>query len=273
MKKKAVLIVLGLIIAASIVGVIVLGKKHTHVFNEQVAENEYFYSEATCTQKAKYYYSCKCGEKGTETFEYGDALDHKFTNYISGNDATCTKDGTKTAKCIRCDKTDTVADVGSMLNHDEITHEAKAATCTESGWDEYKTCKNCSYTTYIEIPAKGHTEVVDPAVAATRTEDGLTEGKHCSECDLILIPQQKTFATGSLGLAYSVNTDGKTCVVTGIGTCTDVELIIPKVSPNGYLVVGVGDSAFKNNNFTSVALSDNITIIGEKSFFNCTKLL
>ena len=33
---------------------------------------------------------------------------HSFTHYISNNNGTCTKDGTKTAKCDRCDVTDTV---------------------------------------------------------------------------------------------------------------------------------------------------------------------
>ena len=40
--------------------------------------------------------------------------------------------------------------------HDEVSYEAKAATCTEVGWDAYVTCKNCDYTTYSEKPATGH---------------------------------------------------------------------------------------------------------------------
>ncbi len=42
---------------------------------------------------------------------------HKYTNYISNNDATCAADGTKTAKCDGCDATDTQPEVGSMLGH------------------------------------------------------------------------------------------------------------------------------------------------------------
>ena len=36
---------------------------------------------------------------------------------MSNNDATCTADGTKTAKCDRCDETDTQPDVGSATGH------------------------------------------------------------------------------------------------------------------------------------------------------------
>lgn len=44
--------------------------------------------------------------------------EHKFTTYVSNNNATCTADGTKTAKCdLGCGATDTVTDAGSALEH------------------------------------------------------------------------------------------------------------------------------------------------------------
>ena len=45
------------------------------------------------------------------------ALGHSFTNYVSDGNATCETDGTKTAKCDRCDETDTVIDAGSVIGH------------------------------------------------------------------------------------------------------------------------------------------------------------
>ena len=42
--------------------------------------NEYFMSpDGTTVVSATYYYSCECGEKGSETFEYGEPLGHKPT--------------------------------------------------------------------------------------------------------------------------------------------------------------------------------------------------
>ena len=32
-------------------------------------------------------------------------------------------------------------------NHDLKPHAAKAATCTEKGWNEYNACSRCNYTT------------------------------------------------------------------------------------------------------------------------------
>ena len=54
-----------------------------HVFDKQVAEWKYLRSPATCEEKAKYYYSCECGEKGTEFFEYGKELGHSYGEKVS----------------------------------------------------------------------------------------------------------------------------------------------------------------------------------------------
>ncbi len=116
---------------------------HTHKF-EEIADSAFLKSEATCTKKAVYYRSCACGEKSSETFEYGNALNHSFTKYVSDNNATCTEDGTKTAKCDRCDETDTIADTGSKLGHEftnyisdnNATYEkdgTKTAHCNHQG--------------------------------------------------------------------------------------------------------------------------------------------
>lgn len=57
---------------------------HTHVFDREVADAKYLVSEATCIAKAVYYKSCACGEKGTETFEYGEYAAHTRQDGQSG---------------------------------------------------------------------------------------------------------------------------------------------------------------------------------------------
>ena len=67
---------------------------------------------ATCMQQAV---CTVCGQAYGEK----DADNHSFTKYVSDRNATCRKDGTKTAKCdYGCGKTDTVQDRGSKLGHD-----------------------------------------------------------------------------------------------------------------------------------------------------------
>lgn len=49
-----------------------------HVFDQKVTTPEFLSLEATCQNKATYYYSCICGEKGTDTFEVGDLAAHEY---------------------------------------------------------------------------------------------------------------------------------------------------------------------------------------------------
>lgn len=75
---------------------------------------------------------------------------HSYTEYKANNDATCEKDGTKTATCAYgCGTTDTVADAGSAKGHDFKTYTAdKNATCKADGTKTAK-CENCDKTNTV----------------------------------------------------------------------------------------------------------------------------
>lgn len=53
---------------------------HSCSFIQKSTAEKYLKSEATCESAAKYYYSCACGNIGTETFTSGGRLDHNFDN-------------------------------------------------------------------------------------------------------------------------------------------------------------------------------------------------
>ena len=110
---------------------------------------------------------------------------HSFTNYVSDGNATCTKDGTKTAKCDYCDETDTVPDIGSATGHSFTNYVYDGnATCTKDGTKTAK-CEYCDETdTVLDIgSATGHsfTNYVSDG-NATCTEDGTKTAK-CDYCD------------------------------------------------------------------------------------------
>ena len=109
--------------------------KEAHNYNRTVAAPYYFASAATCTEPAKFYKSCACGAKGTETFEVGKPLEHIFIHYVSNEDYDCTHDGTKTAVCERgCGATKTIPDKGTALGHMFIDYIPDGnATCKQDG--------------------------------------------------------------------------------------------------------------------------------------------
>lgn len=72
---------------------------------------------------------------------------HNFTNYISNNDATCTADGTKTATCDRCTATDTKVDYNTAKGHTYSNYISdNNATCIKDGTKTAKCDNNCGLT-------------------------------------------------------------------------------------------------------------------------------
>lgn len=126
----------------------------------------------------------RCGHvEGKETIE---ALGHSFTNYVSNKDATCAQDGTKTAKCDRCDATDTVTDVGSKdtVKHTVVTVTGQAATCENAGWTDGEECSVCGKTIKGKeiIQATGHQYDDGVVTKAPTCEDKGVKTYTCTSC-------------------------------------------------------------------------------------------
>ncbi len=105
---------------------------HVHSYTEKNTDAKYLKSAATCTAKAVYYYSCSCGEKGTETFESGETLAHTWETKWANNDSKhwheCTVCKTK----------------GDEADHAFEWKLDKEATVTEAGV-KHEECKVCGY--------------------------------------------------------------------------------------------------------------------------------
>ncbi len=138
----------------------------------------------TCEAKGDQRLVCDlCGDTKVITLQ---ALGHSFTDYTSDNNATCLADGTKTAKCDRCDVTDSQPDTGSALGHSFVNYVSNGdATCTADGTKTAK-CDRCDITdTQPDTgSALGHSFVnyVSNGDAAC-TADGTKTAK-CDRCDV-----------------------------------------------------------------------------------------
>lgn len=99
------------------------GQKGDHSWNAGVVT-----TPATCTTPGVRTYTCTKNPAHTKT-EPIPALNHLFGAYIYNNDATTKADGTETAKCERCNKTDTRTAKGTRLPEHtaETVPESKAA--------------------------------------------------------------------------------------------------------------------------------------------------
>ena len=193
-------------------------------------------TEATCTEAQV----CKtCGEVLSAA-----------TGHTPGEAATCT-----TAQlCSVCG-----IELAPALRHDIQTHEAKSATCTETGWSSYETCSRCDYTTYAETPALGHlvgdaptcltpqlctrcgTELA-PALGHTAGKEATcTEAQVCTVCGAELAP--------ALGHDISVmEAVSPTCLEDGLSEgarclgCGEVLLEQSVVPALGHLLLAAEDS-------------------------------
>ncbi len=136
-------------------------KDKNHVFDQKVVEDRYFKSEATCVEGAIYYYSCACGEKGTETFVVGSGTGHSFS-------ASWIFDETYHWHAATCEHAD---ETSGLSAHDYEIVEIKP-TCTKDGYSIYS-CKECGYT-YVgsKVVAVGHSFVKTSEEKPTCTEDG-----------------------------------------------------------------------------------------------------
>ena len=98
-----------------------------HSFTQENTSNQYLKSSATCEDKAVYYKSCSCGEKGTDTFEYGQALGHTYdqentTSKYLKTKATCTNVAVYWKSCSCGEKGSETFNYGTTLPHDFGTY-------------------------------------------------------------------------------------------------------------------------------------------------------
>ena len=186
------------------------GDLAAHNFTAEVVDAKYLKSAATCTAKAVYYKSCTfCGEKGTETFETGNVLDHDWDE--PSYTWTAVTDGymcVASGKCKNCD-----ADVSDIAT---VTYAVKKApTCLNAGTGTYTATFSAAYgfpaqTKDVLLPAIGHTWGT-ATYTWTQTGTGYTcTAKRVCKNDAAHVESETV--TGD----YSVITE-PTCLAAGLG--------------------------------------------------------
>ncbi|MGN1061023.1 MAG: leucine-rich repeat domain-containing protein, partial [Candidatus Coproplasma sp.] len=199
-----------------------------------------------------------CGDGGTtnggtpgggnegEITDGGTEHTHNYTVTIIN--PTCTKNGytLHTCECGDNYEDNFTPPTGHSWNEGEITD---APTCKEEGKKTY-TCSVCGETKIENVPKPAH-----------EWEDNV-----CTICG--------EDAGGSKGLEYTEYTNyfSTNYFVSGIGTCTDNDIVIPSTY-NGIPVTKIGGTAFADcTSLTSITIPDSVTTIENAAFYNCASL-
>ncbi len=228
---------------------------NAHIFNQRVVDDKYIKSEANYDDPAYYYYSCVCGEKGTESFPEGEAILPPVSS-------------------VTLDKNAATINLGDSLT--------LVATITPGNAID----QELTWTSSDLSIAKVTNGVVTSLKSGTVTITASTANGKSASCTVTI--------ESNYVIKYELTEDSSFYVVTGIEGRTNV-LEIPflhdglrvvaikegafqnnldleqLILPNS--IEYIYKNAFENcSNLTSVNLPDSLLFIGQSAFEECTSL-
>ena len=141
------------------------------------------------------------------------------------------------------------------------------ATCTGKGSKE-RVC-SCGGKQSQTVAALGHDYKKGSVVPPTEIEEGYT----VYTCGICQSEKRDDYIqAGSIGLTYQVHSNSKTCTVTGLGSCKDVDVKIPRTF-EGNTVTAIADRAFSGKALIeSVEIPETVKTVGVYVFSGCDKL-
>lgn len=172
------------------------------------------------------------------------------------------------------------------LGHDYQVVESQVPTCLEGGYS-VEVCSRCQDRKREEKDPLGHSPSAMPDIAPTCLEAGRQGGIECSRCHEIL--EEPTFSpalghdfvdgvcsrcgqkrVASSGLEFTLQ-DDSTYELSGIGTCDDLDIVIPETY-QGQSVTSIGYEAFYKEDITSVDIPSSVKTIEDRAFYYCLGL-
>lgn len=268
---------------------------HTHTYSEDWSKDEtYHWHAATCG------HTSEVDGKAEHTWNDGEITTPATSNKNGTKTYTCTVCGaTKEENVVYVPHTHTFSENWSK-DDDYHWHVCTGDDCTEVDdkaehtWGEPKvirepshvdggrtdyTCTVCGRIKQVTTPHEhiygewqfaatyhwqlancgyytGHNGIRGPQSAHVFVEG------FCKDCGI------KDPSVASIGLEFALQEDG-TYFVSGIGTCTDIHLVVPS-EHEGKTVTGIATKAFQSNGkLRSVYFPDSVKTVGDAAFKSC----
>ncbi len=247
---------------------------HTHVYTEQNIDSKYLAADASCKNAASYYYSCRCGKAGTETFTYGDTLPHNFVDNIC-DDCGCSVYTTGLVFELNSDgasyRVIGIGDFTGTVISIPPTH--KNLPVNAIGAFAFDFCRKL---TVVSIP----NSVTTIGERAFRGCDSLTSINIPNSVDEI--DEDAFYGCNSLKNVY-IEDITTWCEIYFVSVYSNPiyysgrfylngELVTDLIIPDG--VIAISSDAFYNCiSLTSVTISSSVTEIGDYAFCGCEKLV
>lgn len=264
MKRKHLMTILTLTLAlCSILGLTACGHEQSYTTHEHSYTTSV--TAPTCTEQGYTTYTCSCGDSYVD--DYVDALDHDFKDYISDDNATFEKDGTKTSLCSRygCIEQNTIIDEGSKLIQIKAYVDGELfATLVTSKKQNYK----------IELPEKPQDITTNKYIE--KYFYGWFMDEYCS----LPVEKEQNFETNSSIYAKWIKTDSTVfnykvsngeATITGRKNKTQTLLVIPSFINS--FPVRIGNEAFSDDKILKkVIICDGVEIIQGSAFSWCDSL-
>ena len=184
---------------------------------------------------------------------YADWQHETATDWVIDKAPTCTNTGLRHKVCSVCGVNynyETIATVPTAhVRGEEVKENVVDPTCTKDGsYDVVVYCTECNK------------ELSRNTCAILMVDHDLDENNVCTICG------KSPFD----GLSFTLK--GDVYELTSIGTCTDINVLIPNTYQNK-AVTSIGSNAFKNcNTLIRITIPESVTSIGYSAFDGCSSL-
>lgn len=266
MRKTLIKILIICLALCSALCVFTACQQHSHEFTEQEVAKEYLATEATCTAKATYYYSCKCGEKSdSQTFEVGEVIDHV---YVYGD-------------CKWCDDRLNSEGLEFTLIDDSTAYEVSGiGTCLDLDLVFPTEHLGLPVVAVSDAAFSGDLNIKSVSVSNTITRIDNYAFRFCSSLERVSLGEnveslgEYTFS-GCTALKEILMPNSLTHV--GVYTFFDCGSLEYNIK-NGYKYLGNEQNKYaylaeiERKDITTVEIDENCKFIGEAVFSNCTEL-